>query len=303
VRRLEVSAPDGRKLETAVGGADRGPLVLLHHGTPGAGSRIWPPHAELARARGLRLATYSRPGFGDSERLPGRTVADSSADACTVADALDADVFYTAGSSGGGPCALACAALIPSRVLAAASVAGLAPRDAEGLHWFDGMAVENRDEFVAAADGEPQLELFIRRWIIRRWAAAKGPVDRSRFIEALGELASEPDTAVVTDEYADFATRIVRDSLRNGIWGWLDDDLSIVTHWGFDIPAVEAPVTIWHGRQDRFVPAHHGEWLATHVPRARARLLDGHGHLSLELSHFDAVLDDLVRAAPPVSIE
>jgi pimeloyl-ACP methyl ester carboxylesterase len=111
---FEVGGPGGRKLVAIVEGPADGTLFLLHHGTPGSAGEIWPPHIEEAASRGLRLASYSRPGGAGSERHPGRSVADCAADAAAVADSLGVERFYTLGGSGGGPHALACAALLPS---------------------------------------------------------------------------------------------------------------------------------------------------------------------------------------------
>jgi pimeloyl-ACP methyl ester carboxylesterase len=290
-RRFEVEARDGRRLETVVAGAADGPLVLMHHGTPGAGTRIWPPHVERAAARGLRLAEYSRPGGGASERHPGRTVSDCATDAATIADALGAERFYTVGGSGGGPHALACAALLPDRILAAGTIAGVAPRGAEGLDWLAGMGEENVEEFAAAEAGPEALEEFIAGW-----AEKLREITGDQVLESLGDLVSAPDAAVLSGEYAEFAAAGIREALEHGFWGWYDDDLAFVADWGFDLGGIEVPVQIWQGRQDRFVPPAHGEWLAANVPGADAHLLDDHGHLSLALAHFDAILGELVAA-------
>ena len=45
------------------------------------------------------------------------------------------------------------------------------------------------------------------------------------------------------------------------------------------------------------VPAAYGRWLAGHIPRARARLRPGEGHLSLQANRFGEVLDDLTDLA------
>jgi pimeloyl-ACP methyl ester carboxylesterase len=289
--RLELSAPDGRRLEAIVEGPEDGDLVVLHHGTPGSAAEIWPPYVEAAGARGLRLGAYSRPGGGGSDRQPGRSVADCAADVEVVADALGAERFYTVGGSGGGPHTLACAGLLPQRVLAAATIASVAPYEADGLEWSDGMGEENLEEFAAAEAGPAELEAFMERW-----ASELRTITGEQVLSSLGDLVSEPDAAVLTGEYADFAAASLRDALRPGIWGWFDDDLALLGDWGFALDDIEVPVTLWHGHDDRFVPPAHGAWLAEHVAGASAHLLDGHGHLSLALAHFDEILDELVAA-------
>ena len=286
---LAVTAADGRALEAVVAGADVGELVVLHHGTPGSAHEIYPPHAANAAARGIRLALYGRPGYGDSERGEDRRVADCAADAAAVADALGADRFFTVGGSGGGPHALACAALLPDRVAGAATIAGVAPADAEGLDWLAGMGEENVEEFAAARAGAAELEAFIERFATQLRA-----ITGEQLLEALGDLVSPPDAAVLTGEYAEFAAAGIREALRTGIWGWFDDDLAILGDWGFDLGAIATPVTIWQGLDDRFVPPAHGEWLAANVAGARSHLLEGHGHLSLAIASFGDILDELV---------
>ena len=130
------------------GPADGLPLVL-HEGTP-VGLVLYPPTVQAARIRGLRVILAARPGYEGSTPRPGRRVVDVAGDTAAVLDELGADTFVTAGWSGGGPHALACAAALPGRCLAAASVAGVAPYQAEGLDWLAGMGPENIAEFGAA---------------------------------------------------------------------------------------------------------------------------------------------------------
>ena len=284
-----VTAADGRARQAEIAGADEGELDELHHGTPGRAPEIYTPHAEKAAARGIRLALYGRPGYADSERAEGRSVADCAADAATVADALGTEDFFTIGGSGGGPHALACAALLPERVAGAATIAGVAPTYAEDLDWLAGMGEENLQEFAAARAGPAELQSFIDRY-----AQELRSVTGEQVRKALGDLVSPPDAGVLTGEYAEFSAAGIRDSLRTGIWGWFDDDLALLGDWGFDLDAIATPVTIWQGREDRFVPPAHGEWLAANVAGARAQLLDGHGHLSLAIASFGEILDELV---------
>jgi pimeloyl-ACP methyl ester carboxylesterase len=72
-----------------------------------------------------------------------------------------------------------------------------------------------------------------------------------------------------------------------------DDGQVVVFHTG----SITRPVSIWQGRDDRFVPVAHGEWLARHVPGARVQLRDGEGHLSITVGSYAEILDDLIASA------
>ena len=133
-----IVAADGRHLEVlSLGRADAMP-VLFHGGTPTA-AVVYPPAAEAVTRHAIRVITYSRPGYATSDPQPGRCVADAVTDVEAILDAIQADRFVTIGWSGGGPHALACAALTSDRCLAAATIAGVAPYPAPGLDWLAGM--------------------------------------------------------------------------------------------------------------------------------------------------------------------
>ena len=284
--RLELA--DGRILEYyAADAPDLVPLVF-DNGTPGTGLP-YPPFVAQAAERGLRLVSCSRPGYGASTRHPGRSVASVAADVRELLDHLRASRCYTMGWSGGGPHALATAALLQDRVLGAATVASLAPYDAEGLDWMAGMGAENVDEFGAALDGPEALQGFLEGE--ESWVAM---VTAERVAEGLGDLASEVDREALTGELAEWNATALRASVASGIWGWLDDDLAFARPWGFDVGAIGVAVAVWQGGQDRMVPFAHGEWLAAHVGSARGRLLPEHGHLSLAVASVGRILDDLL---------
>src|SRR5258707_9331150 len=191
-QRLTVQAPSGRTLDVLVSGPEAGLPLVFHGGTP-AGLVGLGPMAEAVSARGLRAVLYSRPGYGGSTPQPGRLVADAAADVAAILDRLGTDEFITAGWSGGGPHALACAALLPVRCLAAASIAGIAPADSPGLDWLAGMGPENIEEFEAALAGEADLTRFLEAAAstLRDMAAAEGA-------GGLGGLVPDADQAVVT---------------------------------------------------------------------------------------------------------
>jgi pimeloyl-ACP methyl ester carboxylesterase len=289
--QTKVTTADGRSLDVAIAGPEDGDVVIAHTGTPSSG-RVFARTIEAAAERGLRLVSYARPGYRDSDRHPGRSVADCAADVAAIADQLGVERFYTMGGSGGGPHALACAALLPDRVLSAASIAGAAPHDGEGLDWRAGMGEENVEEMGLAEEGAEALRPWLEREVESFDQAS--PEDLR---DELGDLVSEVDRAALTGAFAEHVHASFHDAVKQGVWGWLDDDLAFVRPWGFDVGAIEVPVTVWQGGQDRFVPPAHGQWLADHVAGARWRLVEDRGHFSRSIADDVEILDDLLASA------
>jgi pimeloyl-ACP methyl ester carboxylesterase len=270
-----VDAGGGRVLRVEEGGDPAGFPVLYQHGTPGCGS-LYRPLLEDASARGIRLIGYDRPGYGGSSRQLGRTVGDAAADVATIADALGVERLATWGISGGGPHALACAALLPGRIVAAASLASPAPYDAEGLDWLDGMGEANVVEFDATLAGEAVL-----RPLLEQEAAALSAGGPEGLRDGMASLLSAADAAVLGDELAEHLYDGMARGLTPGVGGWLDDDLAFVAPWHVDLGAVAVPVLLWQGRQDRFVPPGHVPWLGARIPGSEVRLTAEDGHLTL----------------------
>jgi pimeloyl-ACP methyl ester carboxylesterase len=275
MRRHAVRASGGRTLAVIEDGDRDGVPVLYHHGTPGAGL-LYRPWSTDAAERGIRLIGFDRAGYGGSDRQPGRTVADVAADAAAIADALEIDRFATWGASGGGPHALACAALLGGRVVAAATIAGAAPSDASDLDFMAGMGEDNIEEFEAAFVGEQSL-----RPLLEAMAAGMLGATAEQLVEQLRTLLSPPDAAVVTGDLAEFLLDSIGVGIGGGVEGWIDDDLAFVKPWGFDPATIAVPLQVWQGRQDLMVPVAHGEWLASHLPGAEARISAEDGHLTL----------------------
>ena len=270
-----IALPDARSAEVALAGDPRGFPLVLHHGTPGDATTFADWHAPCA-ARGLRLICMSRAGYAASTRLPGRSVAHVAGDISAVLDALGHSRFVTAGWSGGGPHALACAALLPDRVTAAASLAGVAPYEAEGLDWLAGMGEDNLVEFAAVDEGRAALEPLLESHRAA-FATATGQDVREQW----STLLSPVDAEVATAELADYLVANVQAALASGVEGWVEDDLAFAEPWGFDLDAIAVPVLVWQGEEDRFVPPSHGRWLAEHVPGVDARISAEDGHLTL----------------------
>lgn len=271
VTRIDVSLADGRALTAYdTGGTADQPTLVWHHGSPQTGAPL-PPLLTATAERGIRLVSYARPSYGGSSPRPGRDVASAARDVEAVADALGLGRFAVAGASGGGPHALACAALLPQRVTAAITFAGIAPYS-EDFPWYEGMT--SPGGLQAAAQGRAARAHYAESdefdptcFVAADWAALDGSW------ASLGEDATKAGAA--------------------GPDGLVDDDVAFATPWGFDPAAIDLPSLILQGGLDRVVPASHGEWLAAQIPAAELWLRPEDGHVSILLG-FPLALDWLL---------
>jgi pimeloyl-ACP methyl ester carboxylesterase len=286
----QVQLPDGRRLDVRVSGPAGGLPLVYHHGTPSSARPIRALERAV-HARGLRLVTTSRPGYGHSTRNPGRGVVDVVADTDAVLAALGAERCLTMGWSGGGPHALACGARLGATA-AVLVVAGVAPYEADGLDWMAGMGEDNVVEFSAAVQGEDQL----RPYLLREGEPLRN-IQAADIVASMESLLPGVDRAVLTGEFGEDMAAGFREAMRTGVDGWLDDDLAFARPWGFSLSEIAVPTMIWQGSADLMVPFAHGQWLASRLPGASAHLEDGEGHLSIGLGKLDAMLDELVKAA------
>lgn len=285
---LSVPTQGGRALDVWLAGPPDGEPLVFHHGTPGAGLPF-DGHVAALAARGLRYVGISRPGYGTSTRREGRSVADFADDTLTVLDHLAIDRAFVVGWSGGGPHALATAALLPERVRGTALIAGVAPYGSAGLDWFAGMGAENIEEFGAARAGPDALQAFLEP-IVPVFRA----VQPENVAAALGDLIDDVDRGALTGDLAGFLAEGNREALRISYWGWFDDDMAFAGPWGFDPAAITGRVHIWQGGHDRMVPFAHGQWLAANCGGACPHVTAEQGHLSLVVDDFPAILDELI---------
>lgn len=249
--------------------------VFWHHGTPNIG----PPPAPLlptSQRLGIRWVSYDRPGYGASTPRRGRDVASAATYVAAVADALGIDRFAVMGHSGGSPHALACAALMPQRVVGVVSVASLAPYDADGLDWYDRMADSGVAALRAAAAGKAAKE---------RHEAEHGDDYDPEFTDA--------DIAALSTDWS-WLLDVVRPAVAQGPAAAIDDDLAYVGPWGFDPAHIHAPALMLHGGTDRVAPPAHGRWLAERCPTSQLRLFAPEGHISI-LRHTPDALEWLVQ--------
>ncbi|MEP7332085.1 MAG: alpha/beta hydrolase [Terracoccus sp.] len=289
-----ITLPDGRALDLSLTGPDNGPVLLFHHGTPSSGLPLRSMQ-RASRDRGLRLLTWSRPGYGGSSRRSGRRVVDVVDDVVSVLDYLAVERCVVAGWSGGGPHALATAARLPTRVAGVLCIAGVAPIDQPDLDLLDGMGADNLEEFGAAAEGEASL-----RALLEQQAPGMRNATPADIIEQMRSLLPPVDQAVITDEFGADLVAGFAEGLRVSVDGWLDDDLAFSAPWGFDLAEITVPTFVWQGSEDLMVPFAHGQWLARSLSEqpnwhrsSAIHLLEGEGHLSIWLTAVGPMLDEL----------
>jgi len=275
VETQTVTAADGRTLMVEIGGDPKGVAILAHNGTPNT-RHLRAPWLEDAAEHGIRLMSYDRPGYGGSTQQPGRTVADCAADVRSIAEALGIKRMAVWGASGGGPHALACAALLPDLVVAVTALCSIAPYGAAGLDYFSGMGKDNVDD----------IKLYVSDPAAARMKSYQDRLDMlsltaDQLTEGWKSLLSAVDAAAVDDDLAAWLISGFQDGLATSDEGWWEDGAAHLAPWGFDLDTISMPVQVWHGRHDQFVPVQHGEWLAAHVPGAEAHISDTDGHLTL----------------------
>jgi pimeloyl-ACP methyl ester carboxylesterase len=268
--------------------------VFSLHGTPG--SREGPnPRGGRLHGMGVRLISYDRPGYGQSDRQVSRQVADAAEDVRAIADYLGIERFAVLGRSGGGPHALACAALLPHRVTRACALVSLAPPDAEGLDWFGGMADSNVAEFTNAATDPDRLAASLIA------TAAQIRADPASHVTTLGPEMPDADRQVVAD--AGIRAKLARnfaEALRDSADGWIDDALAFTSPWAFDVSTIRVPVLLWHGEKDVFSPVAHSRWLAKRIPGAIPTILPGKAHFAA-LEVVPDILSWLIRPGQPAN--
>jgi pimeloyl-ACP methyl ester carboxylesterase len=238
----------GRVVRYCLYGPAGGFPVISLNGTP---STRWrrPEQIEAMHRGGVRVLMPDRPGYGGSTRRPGRSVADVADDVRALADEQGWDRFAVSGGSGGGPHALACAALLAGRVIRCAVLSGVKP--AEGAQVPDEPALR------------PRLERISRDIMDR--VAAGGP-----------EMPGLPPGPPARDDLAAMAR--LRATFVDSYDGWVDDTIALARPWGFAMPDGTVPVGIWFGTHDENVPGEHAQWLLAHIPGAQGFPYVG-GHL------------------------
>lgn len=287
---------NGRTLSVEDTGPAGGLPVLVHNGS---GSRHLEPAAvREARRHGLRLISYDRPAYGGSTPMRGRVIADCRTDVAAILGYLRIRRVAVWGFSGGAPYALATAALLPGAVAAVCVFAPLGPYGVPGLDFCEGMDDAGREEVrLFFADRAAARKKF-RVDSAEMFSRLSTPVG---WLEMWGDRAGTD--AAHGREAACYLASGIQDGWTHGDDGWWDDWSAFLNPWGFELEAITAPVSLWHGLADQRCPPSHGRWIAERIPHAIAHFPGGRDHTNIEeSSRVDAYawLQSQARSWQPV---
>jgi len=271
----------GRELEVLDNGIDSSQAIVFHHGTPASAS-IWSQWFIHAADKGIRAISYSRAGYGTSDRDYGRSVVSVNRDIAEVLDSKGIEKFVAIGWSGGGPHALANTLL--EKNVGAITLAGVGAYGVDDLDFLEGMGQENHDEFNAALQGEDATQ----QWFIDNALAFKS-VGGVEIREAFGGLVSDADKKSLEGTFADVIATSIRSGVAVSFDGWVDDDVAFTKPWGFELSSITKPVKIWQGDQDLMVPQAHSRWLTKHISTSELTFIPGQGHVTLLVDYSDQV--------------
>lgn len=265
--------PDGRRLGFAEFGSPTGAPVFWFHGTPGARRQIPPSARVAAQELGVRLIGLDRPGVGDSTPHLYPSFSAWAHDIAVAADHLGIGCFGLIGYSGGGPYALACAHALPQRVVAGATLGGVAP--ARGPDAAPGGLVRfaSRYEPLFRTFHEPLgVMLTALVWALRPIASPVFNLAARRFPPGDRAVFSRPEMKAF----------FLDDILHGSRWGLrapIYDLILFIRPWGFRLRDVRVPIRLWHGEADHLVPVAHAHHMARRIPDAELFVRRGESHL------------------------
>ncbi len=281
-----IDLPDGRKLDVRCSGPTDAPAVFFHHGSPGSAMNSH-YYDESAQRHGLRVLTMSRPGFGNSTPNPARNIVDVVSDTRAALEHFGVERCMIIGVSGGGPHALACAARL-SGASNATIICGVGPAAEMGTERFIGQSAYFRALVDAWQAGREQVrELLAPTWNV----SALTP---QGFITRMASRLPPADQAVIDDAYAEHFVANLQEAMRQSLDGLVDDQIAIVSPWGFDLTEITIPISVWHGTLDDNVPVGHAYWFAEHIPNPTVHIEEGEGHLSISVHVIDRALDEML---------
>jgi hypothetical protein len=108
--------------------------------------------------------------------------------------------------------------------------------------------------------------------------------------EAAADRGRRVRVAAHSRESAEYLALCTRDAQRAGDDGTFDEEGAWADHiafyypWQFDLADIQAPVSLWHGRED-FLPVSHARWLADRIPSVVTHFPPDDDHSNVEANN------------------
>jgi len=269
-----IAVGEDRRIGFAEFGDPQGRAVFWLHGTPGARRQIPMEARVFAEQRSIRLIGVDRPGIGSSTPFQYENVLAFAVDMATIADTLGIDKMAVVGLSGGGPYALACAAAMPERIVAAGVLGGVAPTVGPDAIGGGLMALGTLAAPVIQIAGGP-IRLAAST-LIRLIRPVAEPA-----VYLYAAISPEADRKMlVRPEFKAMFLDDLLNGSRKQLAAPFADIVVFARDWGFRLDEVKVPVRWWHGDRDHIVPFAHGQHVVSGLPDAELHQLPGESHLA-----------------------
>jgi pimeloyl-ACP methyl ester carboxylesterase len=277
-----ITLSNGLRLGYAEYGDPRGEVGFYFHGWPS--SRVQGSLFDgIARKHGLRLICPDRPGIGLSDPQPGRRLADWQQTLTELAAHIGADNWHVIAWSGGGPYVLACALLMPKRLLSATIICGAPPLTFLGhreMFWIYRLLIQMRKYLPSVLGGILKLGALIAR-------LRPGSVVHRLLLRMLGA----EDRRVLSDpEVFRVVCQATLGALERPAAHVIADADIYLNEWGFEVSRITFPIHFWHGKQDRNIAWTYTERLASLLPRSTVHWSEIDGHYSMPVTHAEQII-------------
>jgi pimeloyl-ACP methyl ester carboxylesterase len=277
---------DGRTLAWRWWGDHGATPILRLQGTPG--SRLYRhPDPDMQRNLGVRHLLADRPGYGGSTRLPGRGVAGIADDLVALLDFHKLDRVPVMGTSGGGPHALAIAAMHPERVSAVSVIVGASPLNSEEASRLVGV---NAMGYAAAERGWEDLHRLLADVRVRL-------LGEDGMAGVLSDAPPEDRAVMQNPAWQRISRAGVGEALRQGAEGWTDESMALHRDWDFDLDAIRATVAWWHGDSDMNAPLSAARRAIERMRDVDLRVWKHEGHFASVIHEPEIVRELLSRSA------
>jgi len=248
------------------------PIIYYHHtGSHFLAVLLHKPALEL----GYRIIAPDRPGISHSEFRKGWTVLDHAQHMAGLADHLGIEQFGAVGLSGGGPTLMASAFAIPHRLKFVADLACAMPvyRDPvmrkhlgatdRFYAWLGSVMPLGLFRIPFSMIGLSQTLIRSPKTFAKMFSSSLSPSDK--------ELFEIPELAYLL-------MRDFQEFFRQGAGKAAYDAQTVYKPWGFDLSAIEIPILVIQGSDDKFIPPLFSEYLARKARNVTIRMVEGQGH-------------------------